>query len=886
LDGTPDSPDAPNAPDAPDREARWRRADRLLDAALDLPAEERLAFVRAECAGDDELLELVQRLLSNLDTRTSFMHEAVVAPDWVEIGESADETSELAGKKIGRYRVIEEIGRGGMAVVYLAERADGEFEQRVALKLIKRGTDTDEVIRRFERERQIMARAGHPNMARLLDGGATENGQPYFVMEYVDGLPIDRYCDERRLDVRERVRLFLRVLDAVAYAHRNLVVHRDIKPSNILVTSEGEVKLLDFGIAKLLESDDDAVTLTRTGQVVMTPAFASPEQIRGRGITTATDIYQLGVLLCSLVSGRLPYRASIGDAEGLRREILEQEPTRPSTLIRARDAPTVTGAPATSESLGRARSVTPTQLRRELAGDVDNIVLKALRKEPGRRYPTVAQLGDDLQRWLDGMPVSARPDTLGYRATKFVRRHRLGVGLGAAILTLLLAFAVTMTFQAARIARERDRANREAATTERVSDFLVGLFELADPGESRGETVTVREVLDDGARRVGEELSDEPEVQARLMDTIGRVYQNLGLYDSAAPLIEEALELRRATLDPRSDELAESVNNAAWLLEQRGDYAAAEPLYREALELRRAIHGEPHAAVASSLNNLGLLLYRKGDSAAARSLMEQSLTMRRSLAEPDDVETADTLMNLGLVHQQDGELDAAQERYGEALAILRTVLGGDHPKIAIGLDNLSRVSFARQDYETAERLVREGLEMRRRLFGEEHPQISESLNNLASTMYRAGDRAGAEEVFRQVVALDRKLLGPDHPDLAYGLNNLGSLLQRRGDHAGAEPLFREAAEIWEATLGEQHWLVALARANLGDSLAAMERFDEAEPLLLAAYGAAESSLGTEHERTRGMARRLARLYEAWGRSAEADRFERLAGPAEGASGGG
>ncbi len=847
---------------------RWRRADEILGAALEVDPGERSRWLDTACAGDGELRALVDRLLAD-----ACAPDNDLLPGGQELATSllsvipsrlADEGVDV-GERIDRYRVLGEIGRGGMAVVYLAERADGQFEQRVALKLIKRGIDTDEVMRRFHQERQIMALASHPNIARLLDGGASEDGRPYFVMEYVDGLPIDEFCDGRRLSVRARLELFAQAAAAVSYAHRNLVVHRDIKPSNILVTSDGVVKLLDFGIARYLDPQDGSSEPTRTERRFLTPAYASPEQIGGQPVTTASDVYQLGLLLFRMLTGRQPYRSDDLDPEALRRAVCEETPTRPSLAV--------TGDSAVA--LGQQRGTTPSALRRELSGDLDNIVLTALRKEPERRYPSVAQLIDDIRRYLEGRPVTARPDTLTYRSSKFVRRHKLAVGFGLSGLLFLVAFAVTMTVQAGLISRERDRANLQARAAERVAEFLVGLFEVADPGEARGNTITARELLDRGAQRVERELRDDPLVRATMMDTIGRVYQNLGLYEPARPLLENALDTRRELLGEGHPDAVLSLNNVAWLLESAGNYEAAEPYYRRVLELRRTTLGDDHLQVATSLNNLGLLLYHKGEFDEAEPLLRRALEIRRRAYRGAHTEIADTLGNLGLLLHQKGDYTGAEALHRESLDMRRALLGEDHPHVAISLNNIALAVYGRGDLEGAEALHRDALELRRRIFGDVHPAVAESLNNLASVLYMQGDLAAAEPIFRQVVELDGKLLGENHPDRANSIGNLGMLLYKMERYEEAEAQLRDAVTRLERAVEPEHWLLGVNRSNHGAALTRLGRYEEAEAELRVAHSVLAAALGTEHTRTVGAVERLVELYDSWGRPAEAARYREL-----------
>ena len=667
-----------------------------------------------------------------------------------------------------------------MAVVYLAERADGEFEQQVAVKLIKRGIDTDEVMRRFAQERQILAQARHPGVARLLDAGTTEDGRPYFVMEHVDGRPIDVYCDEERLTVEQRLRLFQQVAEAVAYAHRNLVVHRDIKPSNILVTSEGEAKLLDFGIARFLDEDAGA---TRTKQRFLTPAYASPEQLAGEPVTTASDIYQLGLLLCRLLSGSGPYDTESSSPSQIEDAVLNKPPRRPSVMV---TSPSQSAAdPA---AIGRARRTTPEALRRELLGDLDTIVLTCLRREPDRRYPSTAQLIDDVERYLTGRPVTARPDTLSYRFGKLIRRHKVTAAMAAIALMLLVGFALSMTVLSARLAAEsaraeaaKDRAEENLTTARRVTGFLVDLFKIASPEQARGEEITAREMLDRGTAKLETELLEEPVARAMLLFTLGRVYTNLGEFDKARTVTEECVAIRRQELGDRNVHVAAALDNLGWILEYQGEYKEAEAIYRETLSIYRTAEGAEERDVATSLNNLANALFRQDRFNDAEPVYEEALRMRDELRLDEDLGFTILLNNYAVTLQEQGDLE------------------GPEP------------------------LMRRSLEISRRLVGEEHPDVSAQTNNLALLLKERGDYEAAEPLARRAVEIDRKLLGDGHPNVGISINNLADLLYHKGDMAEAAELFGESKAIFEKTLPESHWLVGLARSNYGDALAKVGR---------------------------------------------------------------
>ncbi|MDX1420057.1 MAG: serine/threonine-protein kinase, partial [Rubricoccaceae bacterium] len=642
---------------------QWERVQTLFEQALEHDPDVRTAFLRRACGDDPALYEEVAALLA-ADEDTHPLLDGL-ALDALDVSES-----ELLGSAhrtddtIGPWRLGERIGRGGMGEVYLAERVEGGFAQTAALKLIKRGMDSEAVVRRFEAERQILARLEHPGIARLVGGGMADDGRPFFAMEYVEGEPITAYCDAHRLSVDARLRLFATVCEAVRYAHRNLVVHRDLKPSNILVSEDAEgrpqVKLLDFGIARLLATDDDAL-LTQTGHRVLTPAYAAPEQVTGGAVTTATDVYALGGLLYRLLCGQPPIETEGRTAQEVEADVLGAPPPPPS-------------ARATPEAAER-RGTTPDRLARRLRGDLDTMALVALHKEPERRYGSAAELLDDVTRHLGGLPIEARRDSRGYRLTKFVGRHRAAVLATGGVVALV---AVLVGFYTARLAAERDRAQGEADKAAEVSAFLASLFEGADPAQSRGADVTARELLAAGAQRVETELAGQPEVQAEMFGTIGRVYASLGLLDEASAALEKSLaRLDAAGADPLDRARAQTALGD--LRVSQGNYAAADSLLRRALAVQRAGHDGPHEETAATLGALGDLLQERGDYPASEAPLLDALAMQQALHDGDHPTAAALLNSLGQTYYDLGRYDEAEAHYAEALAMRRRLHGDLHP---------------------------------------------------------------------------------------------------------------------------------------------------------------------------------------------------------------
>lgn len=785
------------------KEDLWDRADRIFDEALDLPPGERAAFLDRACGGDAELFALVSRLLASAEDATSGVKPggALQGPLWNELqGELAREDEPGAGTLVGRYRIVRELGRGGMAVVYLAERADGQFEQQVALKLLKRGVDTDEVVGRFDQERQILALARHPGLARLLDGGVGPGGRPYLVMEYVAGRPIDLYADDQRLSVAERLRLFLQVARTVEDAHRNLVVHRDIKPSNILVTGEGHAKLLDFGIAKLLDPDLGATPVTRTASRMLTPAYASPEQLEGAPVTTASDVYQLGLLLYLLLAGRLPDPRRDGEL------------TRPSSTA------------ADSDEVAQARLTTPARLRRELAGDLDTLVLTALRREPERRYGSVAQLIDDIERYLAGRPISARSDTLGYRTGKFVRRHTAAVVTAAAALVLLFAVVVLYTVQ---LARERDRARLAAAQATQVAAFLRGLFEVSAPTRSRGEQITARQLLDHGAARIDAELAGQPEVQAEMMTLIGDVYHDLALYAEAEGILERAVALRRQQPGDRLG-LAASLHSLARVLADKAEHARARKLYGEALALREAALGPDHPDVGRTLDGLGRVLSAQSDYPEALRLHRRAVSILEASLGPDHVEVGQAIHNLGYVLWQNVDLDTAGGVLTRGLAILETRLGPDHPQVANArvrladyLAAMGEPFLARSHYERALPVVES-------TYGPEHPAVALVLSSLAVLLSDNGEADQAIAYHQRALKISEASHGPRHPQVAFCLRGLGIAWLAKGDLVVARGFLERSAALLEEAFGPDHDALSGVLFELAGLARRERKLEEAE----------------------------------------------------------
>jgi serine/threonine-protein kinase len=787
--------------------------DDLLDDVLAQPRDRRTAWLDARCGRDTPIRAAVERVLREAEASDAFL-----APGGALAGSFGDSLrTELAsdegleiGATVGPYRLVEELGRGGMAVVYLAERADGAFAQQVALKVVKRGIGTDDVLGRFRQERQILASLTHPQIARLLDGGVTADGRPYLAMELVRGEPLDRYCASHGLGLDARLDLLVAIGEAVQHAHQRLVVHRDLKPSNILITEDGEIRLLDFGIAKLLDPAAAGDTpATRTALRLMTPEYASPEQVRGETITTASDVHQLGLILFELVTGRQAQPvAGLGLAEA-ERLICEQE------------------LPRASQALG-ATTPFPGASQRRLRGDLDRIVATALAKAPERRYQSAAALVDDLQRFRRGLPVAARGESLWYRTTTFVRRNRVPVAAAAAV---LLAIASIVGFYSWRVAAERDRARQEAAAANQALDFMTGLFTAADPVRPANTPVTARELLDRGAARVREDLAGQPQLQARMMNVMGNIYRSLALNPEAIALLEPSLALRRLQLGPTHPDVAKGAQQLALALYNSGRSDDALPLYEEALRIQETVPARAGDDLAATLSGLGLLHRRAGRLDQARDLLERAVRVREGALGPHAPSLATMLNNLGLVYTTRYDLPQARAALERAVAIHERNRGPDHPLVASSLSNLADVLRLQGDLEGARARQERAVAVVNKAFGPGHRETATTTNAYGMVLFDMKRYDEARLQFERAIAIYEQSAGISHPTAPFPIENLGHVHKALGDRAAARRLYERALALRETNHGPVHMDVSQSLLNLGLLLAEMEGCGAALPPL-------------------------------------------------------
>jgi serine/threonine-protein kinase len=867
----------------------------IFEDAIELPSQDRVRWLTNRCGADSRLRAEVDALLAAHERAEGVLERNVVAAGVRALRDSS------RGRRIGAYRVLNELGRGGMGVVYLAERDDGQYEQRVAVKLLHASPDAEDLHRRFVAERQILASLRHRGIAQLLDGGVTDAQLPFLVMEYVDGVPITVYCDRCKLAIDARLRLFRDVCAAVHHAHQNLIIHRDIKPGNILVSPEGEVRLLDFGIAKLLRpgSGPAQQTITRTGLRPMTPEYASPEQIRGETVTTASDVYALGVVLYELLAGRRPYSLESGALHELTEAICSRVPERPSAVV------------------------TDERLRHTLRGDLDAIVMMALRKDARDRYGSVDLLWEDLERYLDGLPVHAHRGSRMYRARKLLGRHRIESAAAALVALSLAAGAGVAVRQGAIAAHERDRAQRALAEAEQsvkqsesVTGFLVGLFDATTPNPG-ATTVTAQELVRRGVKQI-ETFRGQPLIQARMLETMARVHMMMADFSQARVELERSLALRVAQLGPNHVDVAETLLYLGETMRRAGHYQQADTLTRRALAIRTAALGPRHPANAEVLLELTAIALYLSDLNGAEELSRRALEIRRASLRPNDPLIAVSLEAYAATLRRLDRNAEAEAALREAIAIDRAVSGsesvdaanlqlrlaelvlaarsdtaqaeslirstlaitraslGDHPRTSWAMSELADLLSHRGQYREAEQLARAGLDIQRRTFGAQHPNVADYASALAAVYVRAGRLAEAERTQRESIAILGRTLGENHTAYAGSLGALSEILMERGRFDEAVALRRRCIDIRRRIFGDESALRGIDMGRLARVYARKRDFPAADSLFRAALANQRRYVSETHYDVRTIYGFMSERYGLERKPAEAKRYARMA----------
>lgn len=815
-------------------DTRWTLLQELFSRAVELPASEREAFIVRETADDADLRkELLSMVACDSGQSTGpLTHALGAALD----ATTRDRRRAMLGKIVGNYKLASVLGHGGTGTVYLGERADRQYSAQVAVKIIDTATVHGDLGMRFRAERQILASLNHPNIARLLDAGETQEGQPYLVMEYVHGEPVDRYCDRAQLDVRARLELFLEICSAVQYAHQNLIVHRDLKPANILVTAEGAPKLLDFGIAKLLDAGDAAsmLALTRMNDRLLTPEYASPEQILGRPVTTGSDVYALGVVLYELLTGLRPYvvPASASQLE-LERSICVTDPLRPSAAIRRAAEAGATEGQSSMLSIAAARGLTAERLQRKMIGDIDAIVMRALRKEPQHRYGSIEQFTADVRRYLTREPVLARQGNWLYYSQRFVRRHAFGVTVTTAFVLFVLAFAIIMSVQRQRIAEERDRATQESERAAKVSKFMVDVFADADPFTNFGEPRTATDLLDGAARRIQGDLNERPEVRVGLLEAMGRAYRRAGQSDRAVTFLEDSVRIREQARMPRDAQTGQVLTDLAIALRSVGRFDESDRRFREAMQLSQTTEGEQTMTQARLLVDLGRLELNRGNLDAAEGYLTRGLTLARKIEGPRTTEVAAILSDMSNVRAWRDDLDGAEQAAVQAVNIYRETANDYHPDRVMADYRLAEVLFLKGRTTDASVLYERALTAQRVLYGNASSQVADTLDSLARVRLIQNDPDDAAKLTREAIEINLNARGPNNYMTGYLQTNLAQILARQGKYAEAEKNLRDALDLYARTLPADHQYVASSEYVLGEVLLATGRLPDAEAMLTA-----------------------------------------------------
>ncbi len=831
-------------------------ADRLeqlqgcFEQALDLDAGPREEYLTTVANMDADLAHRVRGLLvahhrtgRNLDSPIS--HDTLVYHD--------PSTDRMLGVRVGAYEVVRRIGSGGMGTVYEATRADDQYNKRVAIKFLRHQAAGEETLRRFRYERQILASLDHANVAALLDGGMTADNQPYFVMEYIEGEPITRWCDARALGITERLDLFQQICAAVQYAHQSLVVHRDLKPGNILVTDAGAVKLLDFGIAKLLRSegntDDGSVALpaTKVGARAYTPEYASPEQILGLPVGTRSDVYALGVVLYELLTGLVPFDLEGKSAADIERVVAEVAPMRPSSAL-----------PATRAAQLSER--TPAAARARLGGDLDAIVLMALRKEPERRYGSAEEFAADVRRHLQRRPVLARPEGMGYRLGRLVRRHRLETAAIAIAMLSLVGGMWATSRKATEAARQRERATE-------VKSFLATMLNAANPS-SFGRDVQVRVVLDSAALRV-DSLHDQPGLEAEIREIIGGTYLALGEFEPAERQFRRGLAANIAAAPDGDRATAAALGRLSSAMEYQGRYVEADSVLQESMALYQRFAPDDEQMRATLLDARGNLMVRLGRMSEAEPLLKEALAIELRTTPVNDSVRAFYYANLGVVTSELGRHLEAESLLILGVAAAKRAHGDVHPLVASILSPLATVQEFAGRNEQAESTYIETLQMRRKLLGPEHPEYAWTMFNYADHLLRVERYPEAAEWARKVLALRGKTLTDDHPAVATAMGLLGRALDRMDSLEAGERWLRESWRIRQETFPEGHYLIASSESILGEHFVLTGDYAKAEKHLLAGERDLLASRSEDAPIMQDSRHRIVKLYEAWGKPDEA-----------------
>ncbi|GBD91212.1 serine/threonine-protein kinase PrkC [bacterium BMS3Abin04] len=825
----------------------------IFEKALLLNKTEREEYFKSLPRNERIYIDEVKSLITSYENTEDFLEPASNQKEIISFDKN--QPHPLTGKHIGHYLIESEVGMGGMGIVFIGKRDDKSFDQKVAIKILKQGLTTQYLVKRFENERQILANLQHPNIAKLFDGGKTGDGLPYLVMEYIEGVPITEYYNNNNLNINDKLELFITVCSAVQYAHQNLIVHRDLKPGNILVNKQGRPKLLDFGIAKLLDESllQENIKLTQTKMMYLTPEYASPEQINGQNITTSSDIYSLGVLLYQLLTGHQPYRINNLSPLQISKIITDEKVTKPSDILKSK----------TSTSDGKDCEVRNDNLRRTLKGDLDNIILKAMHKDPLQRYGSVQEFADDIKRYLTCLPVIAGKDTLPYRFNKFVKRHKVGVALFILFNVIILSSIIAVIYQGKIAVEERDKAKIENQKFEKVNSFLQEMLSSVDPSEI-GRDVKVYDVLQKAAKNAETELKNQPGIEAVIRSTIGNTYVNLGEYDKGKPFLDKAYQLNIPLYGEQSKEVAASIHDLALYYDWIGEYKIADSLYAKSIKVFRKTLTKPTNFFADALNNHAIIKMNLSQNEEAEKLYLEAIETSIKTNGMKNRNTAVMMNNLAINYMDSGNLDEAEKYYKKSLAIILEVLGENRPEAGSAYNNMARLYMYKSEFDSAEIYLNKSYELKYKLKGKDHPDVGLALNNLGVLQIHKKDNEKAEKYLLDAIIQYRKTLQTDHPLIATTNCWLGKISMESNKFKAAENYFRKCLSAREKKLPEDNREIWQTKGELGICLLKLKKYKEAGKLLTTSYEYYVQKLPEEKKKIKRLLTNVIRLYKEIG----------------------